>query len=345
MIKIIISYIFLIFLINCQEKQKKIAINIEIYANPHESLQTNELDTLISLNENQIMNINNITKPSYNVYIRSKNTQFIVLVDDVPAFKFFDKETQNGTGMNGNVPLNHCLLKSGKHIITGKLFPKYGSTKLNDGTFLTLETSVRESGTIDMIQLFELKTPEGYYKKSSPDDQENNGNGKWIIPLEGLPYYELNGEFEIKLPFEIEGWTNSVNLKEEMENGKDLKKEVHSVYSQIKQIIESRNTQDFSKLIKQREQLLAKAFYFNQAKQAENLTNFLELIKNPDYELAPLPQNAVISFYGYGKLVTLLNIEQEGVIKLINKKDKNEEVILDFYFHRKKTGDKLEVIF
>lgn len=291
------------------------------------------------------MNINNITKPSYNVYIRSKNTQFIVLVDDVPVFKFFDKETQNGTGMNGNVPLNQCLLKSGKHSIKGMLFPKYGSTKLNDGTFLTLETSVRESGTIDMFQLFELKTPEGYYKKSSPDDQENNGNGKWILPLEGLPYYELNGEFETKLPFEIEGWANSVNLKDEMEKGNDLKNEVNSIYNQIKQIIEGRNTQDFSLLIKEREQLLAKAFYFTEAKQAENLSEFLELIKNPDYELAPLSQNAEIHFYCYGKLVTLLNTQQEGVIKLINKKDKNEEVTLDFYFHRKKAGSKLEVIF
>lgn len=40
MIKII-SYVFLFFLINCKEKQKESAINIEIYDNPHKSLQTN----------------------------------------------------------------------------------------------------------------------------------------------------------------------------------------------------------------------------------------------------------------------------------------------------------------
>jgi hypothetical protein len=89
---------------------------------------------------------------------------------------------------------------------------------------------------------------------------------------------------------------------------------------------------------------LATAFNFSTAQKNSELQEFLDMIQSEDYELAPYPKNADIHFYGYGKLVTLLTPEQEGVIKLINKKDPNEEVTLDFYFHRKKKGNKLEVI-
>jgi hypothetical protein len=169
-----IAYICLFFLFSCNGQQSEQKMNLQIYNNPLERNNKYKQDKTTTLNNNEHMRVNSIIKPSYNVYVRSKNTQFLLLVDDVPAFKFFGKESESGMGINGNIPINQCLLISGKHHVKGILFPKYGATKLNEDTFLTLTNSVKESGTSEEIQFLEIKSPDGYYKKSSPDDQENN---------------------------------------------------------------------------------------------------------------------------------------------------------------------------
>lgn len=328
----LITLLSLSFLTCCQGQDKE--MKIQLYSDP--KIESNNLENQINQNtEPETMKITDIKKKDYFAYMRSSNTQFEVLVDDVPVFRFFGKESKSGMGMNGDIPINSGLLKSGKHNIQGKMYPKYGNTSLVSRSYLTLEFSIRESNTLNIHKLYEI---------SPPDSHPNSDKTAIINPIEGLPYYELNTELEVQLPFNIIGWTESVDLKKEMENGNDIKSEVKSAYDKIRQIIDKKDIIGFSELIKEREALLATAFYFTKDEEKKELEEFLDLIKNPDYELAPYPAEADLHFYGYGKLVTLFTKEREGVIKLINKKDPNEEIVLDFYFHRKQKEDKLEVI-
>lgn len=58
--------------------------------------------------------------------------------------------------------------------------------------------------------------------------------------MDGLPYYEIIGEFDAKLPFEIEGWTNSVNLMEEMKQDNNFKNEIQKTYDVIKVLLKKK---------------------------------------------------------------------------------------------------------
>lgn len=326
----LITLLSLSFLVCCQGQDKD--MKIQIHSDP--KIESNNLENQINQNiEPETMKIADIKNKSYGAYIRSSNIQLEVLVDDVPVFRFFGQQSEKGTGMNGRLPLNSFLLKGGKHNIQGKMYPKHGSTSLVFHSALTLDFSVREANTLENLELFNIESPD-----------KTNKDGNIINPIEGLPYYELNTELEVQLPFNIIGWTESVDLKKEMENGNDIKSEVKSAYDKIRKIIDKKDIIGFSELIKEREALLATAFYFTKDEEKKELEEFLDLIKNPDYELAPYPAEADLHFYGYGKLVTLFTKEREGVIKLINKKDPNEVIVFDFYFHRKQEGGKLEVI-
>lgn len=225
------------------------------------------------------------------------------------------------------VPINTLLLGSGKHIIDLKIYPNLNQSTLNENSYGEITLHYFDTDNYDReIELFVRETPNG---------DHNN--------LNGLPYYQLKAEINLELPFSIEGWTNSVNLKDEMENGKDLKREIQNSYDDIITIIKNRDVQAFSKLIKEREELLGVAFYSTAQEKKDNLNEFLEIIQNPDYELQPYPEKAELHFFAYGKLVTLSSPIRESVIELINKK--TEKIIsLDFYFHRKNKGGKLEVI-
>lgn len=294
-------------------------MNIKIY---QDNKTTDEIDE----GKSRINNIYENTQNTYKLEISLSKCEGVVLVDDVPSYTFWGDKSKYRTRVF--VPINNLLLNNGKHIIKLQVFPKKGDLKFEKYAFGSVEAILYKDLTFnDQIKINSISTPS--------EDKKN---------LEGLPYYELNTELEVQLPFNIIGWTESVDLKKEMENGNDIKNEVKSAYDKIRQIIDKKDIIGFSELIKEREALLATAFYFTKDEEKKELEEFLDLIKNPDYELAPYPAEADLHFYGYGKLVTLFTKEREGVIKLINKKDPNEEIILDFYFHRKQKEEKLEVI-
>lgn len=291
----------------------------------------NKYEFVLTPNKNK--NMISIKQKDYNLYARSANCQFEILVDDVPPFVgFWGKITEKGTGFNGAIPINSCLLKSGTHIITVKIYPRYGKTKLEYMSGFEIDVYYRKTATVDEeseVQLYSLETPT---------------KSRGATGLEGFPYFEMKSELLVDLPFEIEGWKNSVNLKEEQEDGHDLKKELQKAYQNLWDIINKKDTSSLLKIINERENLLAEAFYFNPKEKEEAIQDLLSIIKDDTYELAPFPEEAKMYFYGYGKMVTLLDLEREGIIRFVNKKDPKETISLEFRFHRKKTNEELKVI-
>jgi hypothetical protein len=92
----------------------------------------------------------NIKQKDYNLYTSSKNCQFEILVDDVPPFVgFWGKATETGTGFVGAIPINSCLLKSGTHLISVKIYPRCKKTLLEYASYFSLDAYYRKTYTID----------------------------------------------------------------------------------------------------------------------------------------------------------------------------------------------------
>ncbi|OXA83430.1 hypothetical protein [Flavobacterium hercynium] len=202
----------------------------------------------VGCQEKKIKNLKNsldIKNKSYRIYTRLSNCQAELFVDDMLAFSYMGDLALKGKRTAVEVPINTLLLSSGKHTIDLKIYPNLNQSTLNEDSYGEITLHYFDTDNYDKeVELFVKETPNG---------DHNN--------LNGLPYYQLKAEINLVLPFSIEGWTNSVDLKDEMENGNDLKREVQNSYDDIIKIIKDRDVNTFSKLIKEREDLLGVAFY------------------------------------------------------------------------------------
>lgn len=275
---------------------------------------------------NNSVNMNYIKKNSYRIYTRLNECQAELYVDDVLAFSFMGEITTTGrTAVD--VLINPFLLKSGKHSICLKMYPQHGKSTLSQDSYGEIRNYFMNVENYDQeTDLFTLETPNG--------DKTN---------LKNLPYFELKSELIVELPFKIEGWSNSVNLKEEMENKIDVKKQLLESYDNLRQIIKKRDTEEFTKLIQEREDILGIAFYSSAKDKINDLQEMLNIIKNPNYELQPYPQNPVLVIHANGKLASFLTVDREGIIELINHKDENT-ITFDFKFHKKSKNGKFTII-
>lgn len=274
-----------------------------------------------------------IINKSYNVRLTAATGQVEFMIDDVPPslnLYWGEMTKPEGRSIGPVIPLNSCILKSGKYEVTGRIYPRYGQTALEVYSYLMLEGYYREAGNWEnKFPMFTVETP-------GTEGPDNKG-------LEGYPYFELRTEIEVEVPYEVEGWSNSVDLKAEDED--DLKSELLERYNQIREIVAKKDTSAFKKLITEREDLLATVFYWNESKKNARLQKLIDVISDENYELTSYPQEIQMFFFAEGKMVTLVDaINRDGIIQLVNKNDPKDTVSLEFRFHRKKEGEDLSVI-
>lgn len=310
-----------IFCIGCGYSQNKKLMNIitvnEDSAKGFDKIDTSKGDTLGR----------DISRPSYRIYVRSSECQFDVFIDDVNVLAFKGAGGNSG-GINGELPINNVILQTGYHDIVVKMRPITGQSNFNDRATVEVElyrvnTDNYEDGEADR-KIFVIDAVDIY----SPDNK--------LKGLDGLPYFEFSKNFEVKLPFAIEGWTKSVNL--EKEDSVLLKSQVEAVYRRLHAAIDQRQPDSLKSWMQDFQQIRNTAFYFDQKEAAEEWNDFAAMITNSNYGLAPLPEHAFLHFYANGKLVTLTDENNEGIIKLQNKKDPKDVIHLEFKFHRKMPG-------
>lgn len=111
----------------------------------------------------------NIKNKSYNITVRTGNSQLELLVGDVPiSLNLFwgDVTKTNGLRTSPNVPINSCILKSGKYKVTGKIYPRFGQKMLEESSYLTMEGYYRKANDWDhKYPIFSIKTNElAYYR-------------------------------------------------------------------------------------------------------------------------------------------------------------------------------------
>lgn len=295
------------------------------------------------------------------IYINSGSFQFEVYIDDVFLMNMKGEATKGQGGITGGYQINPFLLTSGTHEIKIRIYPAYGQKVFGPGGSIELLFQHYKDGDLrtmvydekmggrDGIRLDqdheqwigekgEYDTPsyvKGHYEPKDP------------LPVKGLPIYEWRSTFDAQVPFDFIGWRNSVNLQKEQEDEKkNIKAELIVEYRKIYEIIKNRDVQGYLNFVKEKEDLLGKTLYYTEKERKEKIKMAEELLNNSDYELEPLFEETFkLEYQGYGKLVTLLHLaDGEGIIRLTNKKDPNENIYLDFLFQRKEKGGKLTVI-
>ena len=269
------------------------------------------------------------SKSIYYIHVNSMQSQFEVFVDDVSVFRWIGEWAGNG-GQAG-IPINSILQQNGQHELKVKMFPLNGETQLGEA-YMEVDFYVYPKRSMD--ERISFKSIESH----------DNLNKELAAKISKLPMYEFRDTFEVSnLPAQFEGWKNSVDLSEEKKE--QLKTELFNFYKEIHAILKAKNVDSFLKLIEPREKMIDAMHCFDETDIYFRTNEIMSTINTDDEQIQPLPpmEATTLQFYGYGKLVTLLDMKGRGVIQYI---DKSENLsALDFRIHRKKLGDKLEVIY
>lgn len=234
------------------------------------------------------------------IYIDNMECQFEIFVDDVLLFKAMGEITKGGGGISGSYDINQLLLTSGRHEVKVRMYPKqplFGEEGYVNLTFshfkdrdLRTERYNLEMNGKNGIHLDQLD-------KQWQDEQGEFGTDNYVdahykpkqpLPLKGLPYYEWRSTFEATVPFELTGWRNSVNIKKEAEDEKDIRSELLLEYKRIHEIVKKRDVAAYLQLVKEREELTTKTLYYRDSEKKQRENEFVKLLQDENYEVEPL---------------------------------------------------------
>lgn len=284
---------------------------------------------MLSEIKNKIESFNE--RPYYSVNFDNSNSgcQFEILVNDVPVMK---KIGTKGA-MISSVPINSCILESGKQKVKIKLYPNIGKDKListNKNSPLSLSISFRKDAwdnqNLNEINVFELPPI--------------------IVPEIGLDYFEKEYEFDAEVPYKFDGWKMSKDLTK-IPNIED---KVLNKYKEIYNLLEKKDYLSFEKLKKNKDKEMNISFFLKPQEIVEGSNFDKAAFIEKDALIQPLV-NVRVVFYGYNKLVTLENIKDKGsaLRTIINHptkdgKLKQETIKFPILFHMPQNSNELEII-
>jgi hypothetical protein len=279
------------------------------------------------------------TEPEYYIEGHQSGCYYEIYVNDILVFKYY----KNIGLANHATLINAKILKSGTQTVTVKLFPlgKVGGENyltLDDDTRFELEIFKRDKTTpwegldYDVVKTYFAPTVTG----------EDTGAFKHA----GALMYEETFTFEAKVPYELKGWSESQNLK----NQEGLEEEVLTFYKNFGRIMSGRNYDEWERLIYEKEKEIAFSKYANKDDMkriyrtyyANVKTNILEVQEIKDYEL---------TYYANGNIVCLESkkLRKESALITIQEREykgkpRKAYVTPVLYLHKPKDSNKLEII-
>jgi hypothetical protein len=297
--------------------------------------QKKEIKTEEIMNEPNVQKVLNTCKEiktyKYNpVYILHMNTaagfSFELLIND----QLFYTRYESGT-LTGSMPLVDVILKSGKQRIKIRMFPP-----VDDNYVMKPLIEPKDVG-------LEFRIVYGDEKRDKPDAFHEVFNYKLPRFEQPLPYYEVNLEFEAKVPYELEGWAGGVDLTQE--DKEELQKEVEEQYRKVIKMYESGDVNGLAGIYYKRQKDMGQALYENKKEDYEELIgawvtqiNREQAFELNDYELR---------FFGDGKMVALLKSipgKFYDVSALFSRNKKGGWRAYDLFLYRPYPGAPLEVI-
>jgi hypothetical protein len=270
--------------------------------------------------QNQQNNKKMNEQPIYTLAISVANPHEVYL-NDMALIKDYNKGSSNF-----ETPLNNFILKSGVQNLKIILLPEEG------------KTVVDKSG-IDYVDVKIYR----YSKGLSEMNPENRTLIETINLKEfkEIPIVAKEVEFNASVPYELIGWSKSVDLSKE--NQEVLKKEVVTKYEELRKIFEIKDINKWVKMTNNREEELDTAFFFSEfdiTDERNEDANYIKSIK----KMLPIENYKIITC-GRGKIIKMERIDSslkgESVLQAVSEKTTR---IYDIFLHRPLPNAPLEII-
>lgn len=269
----------------------------------------------------------NFKKPLYSIYPRIYCSGTI-LVNDVPVVDWYGNETKEG-GYGGDTMINQAILQSGKYQVVSKMFPRKGNIQLTEEELLSVNFFCAEKDN------WKSSRVEFYPKIESPwDGLSENIN---------YPFYEIITEIEVNVPFKIEGWQNSIDLRDVDE--KKLFEEVFTYYLKVYSILKEHNLSKYLDISQEKMKLQEDALYFDEARKS-NFLNSASQLFSQNLEINEMkPENLKMEILGHGKLVRLMNNDGSQPLQFISPNlEEQSNVEMEIKLHMRSKGKGLKII-
>ncbi|MCC3216441.1 hypothetical protein LIV57_14305 [Chryseobacterium sp. X308] len=267
--------------------------------------------------------MHNLKKPLYSVYPRMYCSGTIY-VNDVPVIDWYGDETKEG-GFGGDTMINQALLQSGKYKVTGKMYPRLGKNVLDEDDMMSIDFFCAE------LDNWKASRSVFHPKLESPWDGLSD-NIKYL-------HFEIAGEIEVELPFVLDGWQNSVDLKDIKKE--DLFNDVLKYYKQIRTVLQSHDAGKYLEMSQDKMKLQEQALYYTEERKKRFLESAGQLFSQ-NLEVEELHEaDLQLEVMGYGKLVRLMRKDGSQPLQFKSpdiEKQSNIELEVKLHMRTKEKG-------
>jgi len=279
---------------------------------------------------------------NYHAEIQIGGCAFEVYVNDMSVHKYAGDDGSGSVGLSA--PINMNILKSGTQTWEVRVFPPEVNGKrlstLPEGVKLELSVEAlkfRADGvdhTADPIIL--LETPKA-----------DKGNGM-VYADAGKPFMVYKGTFKAEVPYQLKGWTESVDLSKE--DSTALREELVKTYEKYRGWLAKRDLAQLVQGLSQKDKDRAQVTFYDKALNEDHLETFIDRYGAPNLKMLPLEHYKMV-LSGNGKMVSLERADHLYYPALIGEshqqvggKDKIYTMTYYLNFHRPHKGGALEVI-
>lgn len=219
------------------------------------------------------------------------------------------------------LPINNAILESGEQKISASIMPVLGQHTLDPNAELKFD-----------VKLFDVSNDFVFQKQFNAYKSEPLNEKK-------IPILNHSSTFIAEVPYIQTAWQDGKKLDP---NNKKLRSELINAYNHIGDLIKKQNYNQFKQLLAKREQNIAKSMYLSVNEAKARMDDLIEDFEN-GFNVMPLPNDAVMHIYAYGKVAALKKINGESALYLYSEKTQ-ENLTIDISFYIPKDKTTFEVI-
>lgn len=263
--------------------------------------------------------LHNYKNPIYEFSIDSRECAIDLMINDLPCFSNHEKG-----GVALDWPINANLLSSGKQFYALSILPYEDEDFINKKAIVKAKIYVRDA--------LDYSKPKLLISEISIPDFSKDEEPKRTV--------KIVKEFEATIPYNHEGWKNSLNLVNE--NKKLLFEDIGLFYNELYDIFKTRNIEKYKKLNSTRFNELCGSFYLDDLQKKRREVSFIPKFNGAIQKVSL--ENYQLVFFGSGKLVAI-RIPNEPIGLKFFSDDEAENIIYEqAIFHRKNKGEALSLI-
>ncbi len=277
-------------------------------------------------------------EPFYSIQIYSSACSFEILVNDMPAFKFYNNGGLQGT----EIPIL-SILESGNQELTIRLYPSIDEGKFYEKGLIKatkFKAIIKRGTTEDMMN----DTEQEILMFEIPHTKNNEGIEEYIEA--GKDFAEYKMTFEANVPYKLNGWKDGIDLTKE--NSLKLEKEILEAYKEYSDLILNADYETIMKAVCVREKEINQALFLSKEEIEYENNEFRRFLTNPTIEQKSF-KNFELKFYGNGKVIALerTDLKNRGESAIRFGYEEDGKRLLNYYglyLYKPKGSDKFVVI-